>query len=1294
MKRILPIFMVMVSAMIARALPPPETTEPPGVLTPALQSKLDRLKQRGIDYSDALAFWPMGDGAGRVMRTFGTLGGSNAWLLASVTMDTEWVGESRLQGQSCLRFKPPLSTMHGDDRKIIGGTGKPITAYTIAGWSRPDWFRGGGMIFHEGWLAYGFSLYVAGHEARGKATAAIVQNKQNESVVSPEIDFPGGWIHSVAVYDGSKKMLSLFVNGRRVGQKDVPWEHLEKAGKGWRIGGAAPKSDLDTQGGHYNGVIDEVVVWNRALSDEEIARLYERGKSDAGTELKPVQRPPRMELTATELPTVERIVSYFDFENGIAPVIVGNGNAGRVTSAFVAPAPGNMATNKPQFRAGKFGRGLYLGSRDATHPCGEAIQCNLGDLSRDEGCVSLWFKPDWEWGKSTHQLFNAGYLQLSARVEGPRLVVTVGGDDAGKPVCLNGPASRLKQISGTKDEWHQLAVSWYRDGTAQVFLDGEAGDRAYTPTRTFGNELVFGASGPFWVGTDHDMVNNHPDATLDEVTVFDCGLSPAQVSGLYALDRPLKEGAAGFFCNEWRTAYRRGEKAVWNFNCLSRGEFGAAIVKDGDRWPILAKDEGKAVQVSFDTATLRPGDYEVETTLRDTDGKSFIQRRPLIVRQDDDPAIMFGLYAVGLSLMDESNAIAAGFQMVRFPSPSLDRRMLDRLYGKGLTCAPTLYSDRAVARLLAKRGIPVEQWRQLCWRPDGRHQWEQGNSPSPFSPVAQEAMKEVARNLVAAWREHPALLKYVCLHDELDIYRDISPAARAYFKSRTGLDALPDFNARPEGTVVPDNDPWAQWIDTFGVSLWMNQNIGVENQVCTEELHRLAPGVRTFATPSGGMGAVDVESPEIYPYLIESPLNRYLGQPELIADTSIDIYNAAQRVRPRKPLWPILGWYNRPGMPAVNESLRVLIELSLAKGAAGVMVCPDSWVCDRPDMVASVRRLADFCRRYGAMLRALRYADQGKVAVLWSEYGLMGSKNFGANYGGASQALWTLLPPLRAAGVPVELVSPADVRAGRLESCDVLVLSGYTHTTQSLQDTIMKFAGHGTVFADKASAEALLPKDAIRLDWANGKFPEPMGANTEAIRKVIFPKLKAVPILSSDWRVVAYQASGAESQVYFAINTDVHGNTTTELSIDGEDGVVYALGDESKVSTRKADGRMSWRTEIEKGGWRVYVRRAAPVADVVVKTGSVGAKASVSVQVLDKEGKPAASVPVEVRVFDASGKLTPYGMVLVTGGDGSVETSFGAGIVTDQPGKWRVEVRELLSGLSAKAPLVLSYDKP
>lgn len=99
---------------------------------------------------------------------------------------------------------------------------------------------------------------------------------------SRDVSMSGQWLHLAAVYDPAGRRVSQYVNGRLVSREDIidqfPIETL-------RIGPA----EIGNWGQPFrktpwlsvrnlNGTIDELAIFNAALTDERILSLYEQGK--------------------------------------------------------------------------------------------------------------------------------------------------------------------------------------------------------------------------------------------------------------------------------------------------------------------------------------------------------------------------------------------------------------------------------------------------------------------------------------------------------------------------------------------------------------------------------------------------------------------------------------------------------------------------------------------------------------------------------------------------------------------------------------------------------------------------------------------------------------------------------------------------------------------------------------------------------------------------------------------------------------------------------------------------------
>ena len=89
-------------------------------------------------------------------------------------------------------------------------------------------------------------------------------------VQSPGID-TGRWTTVVAIADGNEKQLKLFIDGKQVAAKHVP-DIRTFSLNSYRIGNWLSGSNETRE---LKGLFDEVFIYSRVLSDEEIARLFQ-----------------------------------------------------------------------------------------------------------------------------------------------------------------------------------------------------------------------------------------------------------------------------------------------------------------------------------------------------------------------------------------------------------------------------------------------------------------------------------------------------------------------------------------------------------------------------------------------------------------------------------------------------------------------------------------------------------------------------------------------------------------------------------------------------------------------------------------------------------------------------------------------------------------------------------------------------------------------------------------------------------------------------------------------------------
>ena len=229
--------------------------------------------------------WWTGDG-----NTTDIIGGNNGTWTGTPTYSSGKVGSAfSFDGSNFLTAGNPPSLR-------LSGNG-----VTIDGWINPSLQKP--AIFF-GKTAYGRNDYVllqqfpASTQPGGELTGMI-----NETIVAPSAAFRpyipalNTWTHIALTYDATMQIIKLYANGVMIGST-FKSGNLFDSGSPFDIGGRAFDGFTDF---NFNGAVDEVEVFDRALSDAEIAAIYAAGSAG---KCKPGATPtPTSTPTPTPTPT-------------------------------------------------------------------------------------------------------------------------------------------------------------------------------------------------------------------------------------------------------------------------------------------------------------------------------------------------------------------------------------------------------------------------------------------------------------------------------------------------------------------------------------------------------------------------------------------------------------------------------------------------------------------------------------------------------------------------------------------------------------------------------------------------------------------------------------------------------------------------------------------------------------------------------------------------------------------------------------------------------------------------------
>ena len=405
-----------------------------------------------------------------------------------------------------------------------------------------------GSIYDSAEDAYVLYLDRGAQELRMKVTAsAAVRLGIPESMLDTS-----GWHQVTGVYDGGAGTAQLYLDGEMV---DIT-ANEESPLFGWlgSQSAAIGNSVVNESNNAFDGKLDEMSIWGRALGQAEISYLYNQGQGRA--------MPEQNVYVGAPTPVVK-----YDFEGNLT-------NTGSGGSSYNANLQNGAGTTV--FAEGVEGDQALEVANDHVNTGGDYIDTHY--TLTETGSISFWCKPteyynynsifdtsadanDWEmW------IYSTGVARF--RIEGDSYVSAQLGD-AG--------------------EWYHLAVTWAREGDEvllNIFLDGRLQDLDRGAWIDPGETLYLLG------GNDGNMGAN---MTLDDFRIYDSLLTSDEIMAIYQQkEQPAIAGDANgdgcvdgsdvtILAANWQVGVNDGETATWEM-----GDFNGDGKVDGSDVTILA----------------------------------------------------------------------------------------------------------------------------------------------------------------------------------------------------------------------------------------------------------------------------------------------------------------------------------------------------------------------------------------------------------------------------------------------------------------------------------------------------------------------------------------------------------------------------------------------------------------------------------------------------------------------------------------------------------------------------------
>ena len=253
------------------------------LLLPALQKALRRahyaswcgLKQSNKNDPNCAGYWTFEEGTGSdttvnlayayTGKSIGHTAESSDGSLLPNPGGPTWEKNGRFIGKPCLSFDG--SGDYVNCRDIDGVDG--VTRLTVEAWIKWGGISGGltaAREFHRKETVYAFGAGWAANKARFWIYDGAWKNSGNSTTSIGD----GNWHYIVGVYDGT--YLKIYVDGVQESSNNIGATTLNSNSNPVIIGSNGGSSEF------WNGLIDEVAIFDIALTAEEIKKRYQAGR--------------------------------------------------------------------------------------------------------------------------------------------------------------------------------------------------------------------------------------------------------------------------------------------------------------------------------------------------------------------------------------------------------------------------------------------------------------------------------------------------------------------------------------------------------------------------------------------------------------------------------------------------------------------------------------------------------------------------------------------------------------------------------------------------------------------------------------------------------------------------------------------------------------------------------------------------------------------------------------------------------------------------------------------------------
>lgn len=441
------------------------------------------------------------------------------------TSTSGWVSGKR---GSALAF----AGLSSDDRVNVGDINATdgVSTLTISMWIYDrNTAVGRGIVSKYAGATPGWDFYTSDTIDCGGDDITFSPDGNNGECTSGNVHQANRWEHWVVVYNGGQPDddddIKFYLNGvlqvdaRQAGNDPVP----DTTNSTSNVVSIGADSDL---GAEFEGMIDEVRIYSRALSATEVSALYGAGATRIGTNSSVLSQ-------GTSL--ASGLVGHWTFDGG--DVVWGTNPVGMVYDKsgnnFFLNTSGISIFSAQTI--GKLGQAFNFDGVNDWAACVDA-RCDSLDMGTSNWTATAWVKPDvasvgWIVGKQN--FFGGGNPEawnLSMSNTG-RVAAGIRDDTASEVISTDDGTVLSTGV------WQHVAVTFNRSGNMTRYLNGVQTGTADSITTV--SSLVDNTN-EFRIGARDATGDELPfKGAIDDVRVYNRVLSASEVKQLYLLGKSV-----------------------------------------------------------------------------------------------------------------------------------------------------------------------------------------------------------------------------------------------------------------------------------------------------------------------------------------------------------------------------------------------------------------------------------------------------------------------------------------------------------------------------------------------------------------------------------------------------------------------------------------------------------------------------------------------------------------------------------------------------------------------------------